>query len=89
MYLVHAFQVSNAKLRRMLSAERRFSVTTLEMVAWWRGNQRAFNAFKCRASFLISVGLCLQFTSGLSVARPLAKQEKQQAIKHFLTKMII
>lgn len=54
----------------MLSAERRFSAPTLEIAAWRRGKQHALNAFKRRASFLISAHLCLQLTAGVSVARP-------------------
>lgn len=84
-----AFHVSNAKPRRMLSAERHFSVTTLEIAAWRRGKQHALNAFKCGASVLISAHRCLQFTAGVSVARPLSKREEQQAMKHFRTKLII
>lgn len=43
------FNVSNAKLRRMLSAEHYFSVTTLEMVACRHWKKHALNIFKYRA----------------------------------------
>lgn len=43
------FNVSNAKLRRMLSAEHCFSVTTLEMVACRQGKKHALNTIKYRA----------------------------------------
>lgn len=76
------FNVSNAKLRRMLSAEHCFGVITLEMVACRQWKNTPWILLNTELALLISIfDSYVELRSGLFVALPLAKQWKSDSDK--------